>query len=96
MDVGACAMIADGRVRVVAGEVARMDGGSVFVRAGGEGGGETELAADLVVACTGFSNMCAWAEKFCGPEVAEKVGPVYGYGSGTRGDPGPCAGTWAR
>jgi len=54
-------------------------------------GGRT-LPADLVVACTGYTNMSKWVERLCGAEVAAKVGRVYGYGSGTRDDPGPYVG----
>mmetsp|Transcript_26752 Transcript_26752/g.79821 ORF Transcript_26752/g.79821 Transcript_26752/m.79821 type:complete len:83 (-) Transcript_26752:49-297(-) len=36
--------------------------------------------------------MSKWVERLCGAEVAAKVGRVYGYGSGTRDDPGPYVG----
>jgi len=36
--------------------------------------------------------MNEWARELISPEVADKVGPVWGLGSDTKGDPGPWAG----
>jgi len=52
----------------------------------------TELPADLVVFATGYGNMNQWAAHLVSPEVAANVGPVWGVGSDTKGDPGPWEG----
>ncbi|KAL3682456.1 hypothetical protein R1sor_000478 [Riccia sorocarpa] len=49
----------------------------------------TELPADLIVYATGYGNMNQWAVKLISQEVADKVGPCWGLGSGTTNDPGP-------
>ena len=36
--------------------------------------------------------MSEWAAKLISPEVAARVGPVWGLGSGTKNDPGPWEG----
>jgi putative flavoprotein involved in K+ transport len=36
--------------------------------------------------------MNEWAAKLISPEVAERVGPVWGLGSNTKNDPGPWEG----
>jgi putative flavoprotein involved in K+ transport len=33
--------------------------------------------------------MNGWVAKIVSKDVAEKIGPNWGYGSGTAGDPGP-------
>jgi putative flavoprotein involved in K+ transport len=53
---------------------------------------KTRLPADLVVWATGYGSMNQWAEKLISKEVADKVGRVWGVGSGTKGDPGPWVG----
>ena len=52
----------------------------------------TTLPADLMVFATGYGNMSEWAAKLISPEVAARVGPVWGLGSGTKNDPGPWEG----
>jgi len=51
-----------------------------------------ELEADLVVCATGFGNMVEWVGQLVSEETAERVGPVWGYGSNTVADPGPWEG----
>jgi putative flavoprotein involved in K+ transport len=51
-----------------------------------------ELPADLVVYATGYGSMNGWAADLISPEVADKVGKVWGLGSDTRKDPGPWEG----
>ena len=52
----------------------------------------TELRADLVVYATGYGSMNGWAADLISQEVADKVGKVWGLGSGTAKDPGPWEG----
>ena len=52
----------------------------------------SELPADVVVFATGFGAMNGWVAQLVSPEVAEKIGPNWGYGSGIPGDPGPWRG----
>src|SRR5690606_19510480 len=47
------------------------------------------LPADVVVYATGYRPFAERIEGLISPEVAQAVGPVWGLGSGTEGDPGP-------
>jgi len=86
IDVGASQMIIDGRIKLKHGTVAALDG-SRAILSGGDA-----LPADLVVFATGYGNMGEWAAKLISPEVAGRVGPVWGLGSNTKNDPGPWVG----
>ncbi|MBM3645555.1 MAG: NAD(P)/FAD-dependent oxidoreductase [Alphaproteobacteria bacterium] len=87
IDVGGSALVADGRIGLRSGvELAEMRERSVVTSAG------EELPADLVVFATGYGNMNQWAARLISPEVAAKVGPVWGLGSGLDKDPGPFEG----
>ena len=86
IDVGASQMIIDGRIRLKQGAVGALGERSVILDDG------SSLPADLVVFATGYGNMNQWAAKLISPEVAERVGPVWGVGSSTKGDPGPWEG----
>lgn len=52
----------------------------------------SELPADLIVCATGYGSMEGWAARLISPEVADRVGKVWGIGSDTRMDPGPWEG----
>ncbi len=87
LDVGCSELIASGAVKVRSGvEIARLTEDAVMLSDG------TALPADLVVYATGYRPMDAWVAQLISPDVARKVGPNWGYGSGTRGDPGPWQG----
>jgi putative flavoprotein involved in K+ transport len=86
IDVGAAQLIIDGRVALAHGQVARLTEDAVVL---GDG---TELAADLVVYATGFGPMSESVAELVSPEVAERVGPIWGLGSDTERDPGPWEG----
>ncbi|MGV0745536.1 flavin-containing monooxygenase [Mycolicibacterium sp. XJ870] len=86
IDVGASDLIADGSVKLAHGQVDRLTEDAVILADG------TELPADVVVYATGFGSMNGWAADLIGQEVADKVGKVWGLGSGTTKDPGPWEG----
>ena len=86
IDVGAAELVADGRVGLAHGQVDHLTEDSVVLEDG------TELPADLVVYATGYGSMNGWAADLISPEVADKVGKVWGLGSDTTKDPGPWEG----
>jgi putative flavoprotein involved in K+ transport len=86
IDVGACDLVADGKIKLAHGQVERLTEDAVVLADG------TELPADLVVYATGFGSMNGWAADLIGQDVADKVGKVWGLGSGTTKDPGPWEG----
>ena len=55
-------------------------------------GDGTRLPADLVVYATGYGSMNQLAAGIIGQDMADKVGKVWGLGSGTTKDPGPWEG----
>ena len=86
IDVGACDLIADGKIKLVFGQVDHLTEDAVVLADG------TELPADLVVYATGYGSMNGWAADLIGQDVADRVGKVWGLGSGTAKDPGPWEG----
>ncbi len=87
IDVGASDLIADGHIHLVSGHaIARISQDSVILDDG------TALPADLIVYATGYGPMNGWAAKLISQDVADRVGKVWGYGSGTTKDPGPWEG----
>jgi putative flavoprotein involved in K+ transport len=86
IDVGASELIADGRVRLARGGVRELTEDGVVLTDG------TALPADLVVHATGYGSMTGWAADLISQEVADRVGKVWGHGSGTTNDPGPWEG----
>jgi putative flavoprotein involved in K+ transport len=87
IDVGACDLVADGRIKLKSGVgVERLTENAVVLSDG------AELPADLVVYATGFSSMNGWAADLISQDVADKVGKVWGLGSDTGKDPGPWEG----
>lgn len=87
IDVGACEMIVNGRIALRSGhDVARIVPDGIEL-ADGE-----HIAADIIIYATGFGAMEEWVSRLIGPDVAERIGRCWGYGSGFRGDPGPWEG----
>lgn len=86
IDVGACDLVASGAISLKRGGVARLTASSVVLSDG------TELPADVVVYATGYGSMNGWAADLMGQDVADRVGKVWGLGSGTTKDPGPWEG----
>jgi len=87
IDVGASQLIIDGKVKLRApASIAEIKTNSVVLDTG------EELSADLIVLATGYGSMNGWAAQLISPEVADKVGKVWGLGSDTKKDPGPWEG----
>jgi putative flavoprotein involved in K+ transport len=87
LDVGCSELIASGDVKVRSGvEIARLTEDAAILTDG------STLPADLVVYATGYLPMNEWVASIVSREVADLIGPNWGYGSGTRGDPGPWEG----
>ena len=87
IDVGASQLLIDGRIRLKSPmTIERIGRKSVLLTDG------SELPAELIVYATGYGSMNQWAEAVISKEVADKVGKVWGLGSGTRHDPGPWVG----
>ncbi|CAN5648997.1 NAD(P)/FAD-dependent oxidoreductase [soil metagenome] len=86
IDVGACDLVADGSIKLAHGQVSHLTEDSVVLADG------TVLPADVGVYATGYGSMNGWAADLIGQDVADKVGKVWGLGSGTAKDPGPWEG----
>jgi putative flavoprotein involved in K+ transport len=86
IDVGASQLIIDGKIKLKAGQVARLTEDAVVLEDG------TALPADVVVYATGYGSMNGWAADLISQEVADRVGKVWGLGSDTPKDPGPWEG----
>jgi putative flavoprotein involved in K+ transport len=87
IDVGASQLLVSGEIALRApARIERIEPDAVVLDSG------EMLPADLIVYATGFDPMERWIEELISPEVASRVGPVWGLGSGTAKDPGPWAG----
>ncbi|KAL3687062.1 hypothetical protein R1sor_013371 [Riccia sorocarpa] len=87
INAGASELITGGQIKVKSGlGVQEMRPSSVVFTDG------SEVKADLIVYATGYKNMKEFIAMLISPEVADKVGFVWGLGSDTHSDPGP----WAR
>ncbi|MBO4222557.1 NAD(P)/FAD-dependent oxidoreductase [Bradyrhizobium neotropicale] len=87
IDVGACDLVADGRIKLVSRvNVRELKEHSILLDDG------RELDADLIVYATGYGSMNGWAADLISKDVADKVGKCWGLGSNTTKDPGPWEG----
>ena len=87
IDVGASELVANGSIKLKSGvTIERINPKSVTLSDG------TELPAELIVYATGYGSMNGWLADLISPEVADKVGKVWGLGSDTPKDPGPWEG----
>ena len=76
IDVGASDLIAKGEIKLKSGvEVKEVRERSVILTDG------SELPAELIVCATGYRPMNAWVAKLVSEDVAERIGPNWGYGS---------------
>ncbi|CAD7699277.1 unnamed protein product [Ostreobium quekettii] len=87
IDTGNSELIASGKVRLKSGvEISNAEADALVLNDG------TRLPADLVVYATGYGNMSEVVAKLLGQGVADRIGRVWGMGSGLDGDPGPWEG----
>ncbi len=87
IDVGASELLANGSVHLKSGvNIAKIKPKSVVLTDG------TELEADIIVYATGYGSMNRWLGDLISPDVANKLGKVWGLGSDTPKDPGPWEG----
>ncbi len=87
IDVGAAAMVMDGRIGVKSGHgISHLDKRAVHLENG------DALKADAIIYATGYGGMTDWVAQLVNRETADRVGPCWGYGSNTKGDPGPWVG----
>lgn len=87
IDVGACELIVAGKIGVKSGaEIRSLTRGGILFEDG------EELPADVVIMCTGYHSMHETVAQIVSREVADRVGPCWGLGSGVRNDPGPWQG----
>jgi putative flavoprotein involved in K+ transport len=86
IDVGAAELVANGDVALAHGQVTELTAEEVVLDDG------TRLPADVVVLATGYANMNGWVAELISPQVAAKVGKIWGLGSDTTKDPGPWEG----
>lgn len=86
IDVGASDLVASGEIGLAVGEIRGITGDSVVLEDG------RTLPADVICFATGYGPMAEAAGRLISPEVQERIGPCWGLGSGTAGDPGPWEG----
>ena len=87
IDVGASELVANGSIKLKSHvNIQQIKPRSVVLTDG------TELEADVLVYATGYGSMNQWLADLISPEVANKVGKVWGLGSDTPKDPGPWEG----
>ena len=87
IDVGASELVANGSIKLKShNNIERINPKSVTLTDG------TELPADVLVYATGYGSMNQFLADIVSPEVANRVGKVWGLGSSTTKDPGPWEG----
>jgi putative flavoprotein involved in K+ transport len=87
IDVGASDLIIDGEIKVKSGvSIERLTETGIMFDDG------SEIDADAIIACTGYQSMHETVAELVSREVADRIGPCWGLGSGVRGDPGPWKG----
>ncbi len=86
IDVGGSELVADGAIALASGEIAGLAEDGVAMADG------SFLPADTIVYATGYRPFSERIAALVSPAVADAVGPCWGLGSGTAGDPGPWEG----
>jgi putative flavoprotein involved in K+ transport len=86
IDIGASQLIIDGKIKLESGQVEEITEHGVRLDNG------REIPADVIVYATGYGSMNGWVADIIDREAADRVGKVWGLGSGTPKDPGPWEG----
>lgn len=87
IDVGASELISSGEIGIVSGaSVSALAVDGLKLDTG------QEIAADVIIACTGYQSMHETMATIVSRQAADATGPCWGLGSGVRGDPGPWEG----
>jgi len=87
IDVGAAEMVMDGRIGVRSGNgISHLSETAVHLDDG------EMIEVDAIIYATGYGGMTDWVAALISDDVANRVGPCWGYGSNTKGDPGPWIG----
>jgi putative flavoprotein involved in K+ transport len=86
IDVGGSELVASGEIALARGEIAGLTEDGVVMADG------AFLPADVIVYATGYRPFSERIAALVSPEVADALGPCWGLGSGTEGDPGPWQG----
>lgn len=87
IDVGGSAMVVNGRIGIRSGcTINHLSENTVHLST------DEAVPADAIIYATGYGNLCDWVSALIDTETADRVGPCWGYGSNTRGDPGPWIG----
>jgi putative flavoprotein involved in K+ transport len=86
IDVGGSELVASGEIAVAKGEIAGLTEDGVAMAEG------VVLPADVIVYATGYRPFSERIATLVSPAVADALGPCWGLGSGTAGDPGPWEG----
>ena len=86
IDVGASELVAGGQIKLQPGQVDHLTEDAVVMEDG------IELPADVVVYATGYESMNGFVGDLISQDMADKIGKVWGLGSGTAKDPGPWEG----
>lgn len=87
IDVGASELIINGDIKLRPNvNIGRIKPDSVVLTDG------SELPADVIILATGYGSMNEFTAELISPEVADKVGRIWGLGSDTPKDPGPWEG----
>lgn len=87
IEIGTSQLIIDGRIKLASGsEITELTRDSVVLEDG------RELPADAIIYATGFTSMMDTTAELISPEAQDKVGTIWGLGSGVSKDPGPWEG----
>jgi putative flavoprotein involved in K+ transport len=86
IDEGASGLIADRQIGLRHGSIAEIKKHSLVLTDG------EELPADVIVYATGYESGADFIADVVSPEIADRVGRIWGLGAGMDGDPGPWEG----
>jgi putative flavoprotein involved in K+ transport len=87
IDVGASGLIIEGQIKVRSGVAVEC-----LTEHGMRLSDGVELAADMIIYATGYDRTASAGRRVLPPEISDRVGGIWGYGSGVEGDPGPWEG----